>query len=95
MLYYDRIDISEGIDLTKSNSRKECMICHYGFFNHEFEFQGSVCNGCHDLTILSVNISDIVIITGKNIDDRCIIHNSKSDAINLLKNSVLEDRGYI
>ena len=27
MLYYDRIDISEGIDPTKSNISKECMIC--------------------------------------------------------------------
>ena len=29
MLYCDRIDITEGIDLAKSNSSKECMICHY------------------------------------------------------------------
>ena len=34
MLYYDRIDISEGIDLTKSNKSREYMICHYWFFNH-------------------------------------------------------------
>ena len=46
--------------------------------------------------MLTVNISDIAIITIKNIDYRCIIHNiSKSEAINLLKNFVLEDRGYI
>ena len=65
-------------------------------FNNGFKFQNYVCNGCHDLTMLSVNISDIAIITVKNVDYRCIIHNiSKSEAINLLKNSVLEDRGYI
>ena len=29
MLYYDRIDISEEIDLAKSSNSKECMICHY------------------------------------------------------------------
>ena len=63
-------------------------------FNHEFNFQDSVCNGCHDLTMLSVNIGDITIITVKNVDYRCLIHNiSKSEARNLLKNSVLEDRG--
>ena len=90
MIYYDRIDISKGIDLPKSNSCKECMICHYWFFNHGFKLQDSVCNGCHDLTMLSVNISNIAIITVKNIDCRCIIHNiSKSEAINLFKNSVL------
>ena len=39
MLYYDRIDITEGTDPTKSNKSKECIICHYWFFNHGFEFQ--------------------------------------------------------
>ena len=29
MLYYDRIDIREGVDFTKSNKSKEYMICHY------------------------------------------------------------------
>ena len=67
MLYYDRTDISGGIDLTKSNNSKECMMCHYWFFNHGFEFQDSLCNGCHDLTMLSVNISDTVIIAIKNV----------------------------
>ena len=96
MLHYDRIDISEGIDPTKSNRSKECMIFHYWFFNHGFKFQYSVCKDCRDLTMLSVNISDIAIITIKNVDYRCIIHNvSKSKAIILLKNSALENRGYI
>ena len=29
MLYYDRIDISEGIDVNKTNKAIECDICHY------------------------------------------------------------------
>ena len=96
MLYYDINDASEGIDLTKSNRSKECMICYYWFFNHRFKFQDSICNGCHDLTMLSVNISDIAIITIKNIVYCCIIHNiSKSEAINLLKSPVLEYCVYI
>ena len=52
MLYYDRVDISEEIDPTKSNRNKECMIYHYWFFNHGFKFQDSECNGYHDLKIL-------------------------------------------
>ena len=48
------------------------------------------------LTMVSVNISDIAVITVKNIDYRCIIHNTiKSEAITLLKNSVLQDCGYV
>ena len=86
MLYYDRTDISEGIDLAKSNNSKECMICHYWLFNHGFKFQYYVCNDCHDLTMFCLNISDITIITVKNVDYRCIIHNiSKYEAINLLQ----------
>ena len=65
-MYYDRTDISKGIDPTKSNRSKECMICHYWFFNDGFKFQGSVCNGCHDLIILCLTISNIAIITVKS-----------------------------
>ena len=64
--------MSEGIDPAKSNNRKECMICHYWFSNPWFKFQYSVCNGCHDLTMFSVNISDIAIISGKDVHG--IIH---------------------
>ena len=96
MLYYDRIYTSEGIDLAKSNKSKECMICHYWFFNHGFKFQDSVCNSCHDLTMLCLSISDITIVTVKNVAYCGVIHNiSKSEAINLLKSAVLEKRGYI
>ena len=46
--------------------------------------------------ISCLNISDIAIITVKNVDYCCIIRDiNKSEAINLLKNSMLEDRGYI
>ena len=29
MLCYSDINVSEGIDINKSNKSKECMICHY------------------------------------------------------------------
>ena len=46
--------------------------------------------------MLSVNISDIAIITTKGVDYRCIIHDiNKSEAINLLKNYLPDDCGYI
>ena len=96
MLCYNRVDVSEGIDPAKSNRSKESMICYYCFFNHGFKFQDYLYNICHDLAMLSVNISVIIIITIKSVDYRCIIHNiNKFEAINLLKNSVLEDCGYI
>ena len=84
--YYERIDLSEGIDPVISNNSKECIVCHYWFFNRGFKFQNSVCNGSHDLTMLCLSISNIVIITIKGVDYCCIIHNiSKSEAIHLLE----------
>ena len=72
------------------------MICHYWFFNHGFKFQNSVCNGCHDLTMLCLKISHIAIITVRNVDYPYITHNiNKYEAINLLESAVLEKRGYI
>ena len=57
-------------------------------------FENSVLNGCHDLMILCLNISDIAIITVNGVDYRSKIHHiSKSEAIYLLNNSVLDDRG--
>ena len=68
------------------------MICYYCFFNHGFKFRDYVCNGCHDLSMLCLNISDTV----KNIDYLYIMYNiNKSEAISLLQNSVLEDRDYL
>ena len=31
MLYYDRIDVSEGSDINKTSASKECNICRYWY----------------------------------------------------------------
>ena len=55
-----------------------------------------MCNVCHDLTMLCLNISNIGVITVKTIDYCRVMYNiNKSEAIHLLKNSVLENRGYL
>ena len=39
MLYYERIDASEGIDVNKASASKESDVCHYWyFFNYSFKF---------------------------------------------------------
>ena len=30
MLQYNRIDVSEGIDINKTSASKECKLCHFG-----------------------------------------------------------------
>ena len=50
MLEYDRIDISEGIDVNKTCASKECDTCHYWYFKDiDFKYERYLCNGCHDL----------------------------------------------
>ena len=50
MLQYEKIDVSEGIDVNKTSASKECELCHYWFFEDiGFKFEEHVCNRCHDL----------------------------------------------
>ena len=50
MLQYDRIDISEGIDVNKTNLLKKCDSCHYWYFKDVgLKYENYLCNGCHDL----------------------------------------------
>ena len=87
MLYYDRIDVSEGIDVDKTSASKECDIFHFWhFLNKGFKFQPTVCNRCHDLLMMSMKFSDIAILNIKSVDYLCIISGiSKSEAINLMQ----------
>ena len=89
MLYCYRSDISVGIDINKINESNECDICHYWYFLDEgFKFQLDVCNDCHDLLIMFMNISDM-----NGTDCRCIINGiSKKEAINLLQNVYLTEK---
>ena len=58
--------------------------------------QDSVCNSCNDLTIISINVSDIANMAVKNVDYRSNIRNiRKSEVINLSNSAVLENCGYI
>ena len=62
MLCYDRFDVSEGIDVNKTSESKECNICHYWYFlNKCFKFQANVCNRCHDLSMISMKLSNFAI----------------------------------
>ena len=94
MLYYDRIDVSEGIDVNKTSASKECDVCHYWYFlNYSFKFQANDCNRCHDLLMMSMNLSDIAVLNIKGSDDSCIISLiSKIEARKLLENADLTEK---
>ena len=89
MLEYDRIDISEGIDLNKTNKSKECMLCHHWYLlNKNFYYGSYLCDSCGNMT----QKYDIVYVKG----NACRIHflyvskhksKSKRKAISLMTNS--------
>ena len=93
MIYYDRVDVSEGIDVNKTSASKECDICYYWYFlNYIFKSQPSVCNRCLSLLMMSINLSDIDILNIKGSDCCCTISLiSNNEAINLLQNADLTE----
>ena len=88
MIYYDRIYISEETDVNMTSKSKECDICQYWYFlSKGFKFQPNVCNRCHDLLMISMDLSDIAILNIKSTGYGCIISGiSKSKTVNLMQN---------
>ena len=91
MLEYDRIDISEGIDVSKINASKECDICHYWYFKDiDFKYEPYICNGCHDLMQKAMGFNDIAIVYINGIAYRIRFwYMSKNDTISIMDNSNL------
>ena len=91
MIYYDRVDFSEGIDVNKTSASKEYDVCHYWYFlTYSFEFQPNVCNGCHDLLLMSANLNDRNIKGSVYCSVISLI--SKNEAMNLLQNADLTEK---
>ena len=63
MLKYDKIDITEAIDLNKTNKSKECMFYHYWYYlNKNFSYGPFTCDGCYDIVQRSTDFKNITII---------------------------------
>ena len=74
----DRFDVSEGVQVNKIRESKVCdTCCNWYFLNKWIKFQANVCNRCHDLLMMSMNLSDIAILNIKSADYCCIVCESK------------------
>ena len=63
MLEYNRIDISEGIDVNETSASREYDICHYWCFKDiGFRYEPYLCNGCHDLMQNAMTFNDVAIV---------------------------------
>ena len=74
MLQHEIIDVSEGIDINKSNKSKEYMICYYWYFKEiGYKFEPHVCNKCHDISMMAYELKNIAILNVKVVDYRCLL----------------------
>ena len=94
MLEYDRINISEGIDINKTSASKECDICHYWYFKDiGFKYEPYLCNGCHDLMQKVVSFNNVAIVYVKGSAYRINFwYMSKDDATDIINGSNLVDK---
>ena len=97
MLAYERIDISDGIDVNKSDESKECTLCHYWYFlDKTFSYGPYLCDGYYSMTQKCNKLKNIAIIRIKKTAYRiCCLFMSKREARKLMANSnVIDKKGF-
>ena len=94
MLEYNRIDISEGIDVYMTNKSKEYMLCHYYYFLHKnFSYRPYLCDGCYNIMQKCNKFKNIAIVQVKKSVYRIyFLYMSKREAKKLMNNSNLIDK---
>ena len=88
MLYFNRIHVFERTDVNKTSESNKCDIFHdWYFLNKAFKFQPNVCNWCHKLLMISMNLHNITLLNIEGSDYGCIISGiSKNGTINFKQN---------
>ena len=95
MVEYDKIDLSEGIDVKECNeTSRKCSSCKlYYFLNKNFNHQTYLCDGCHDISIKVTSMQNLAIIYHRGNAYRInFAFMSKNDTFNLIKNSNIIDK---
>ena len=66
------------------------------FLDNNFNYEPYICNGCHGLMQKAMNLNDVAIVSIKGSDDRIYFwYMTKNEAINLLNNSWLDNKGVL
>ena len=94
MLEHDKINISEGIDVNKTNESKEHILCHYWYFlNKNFSYGPYLCDGCYNIMQKSINFKNIAVAHVKKSAYRIFFQDiNKRDTKKLIANSNLIDK---
>ena len=95
MLEYDRIDISEGIDIKKyKGTSRECSLYQfYYFLDKNFSYGLYLCNDCYDMSLKAISMQNLAIIKHNGNHYRVnFAFMSKKKAFNLIKNTIIIDK---
>ena len=94
MLYYATIEVSQEIDVNKTDGSQKCIICHYWYFlNINVRFQPEARNDCHELMQKAMSFNDVAIVNVKRNDYRIhFFYMSKDEVRNLLRNPDLTEK---
>ena len=95
MLEYDRIYISEGIDVNKNkNISRKCSLCKfYYFLDKNFKYGPYLCDGCYDMSLKATSMQNLAIAYhDENAYGVVFVFMDKKDAFNLIKNAVIIDK---
>ena len=95
MLEYDRIYISEGIDVNKNkNISRKCSLCKfYYFLDKYFKYGPYLCDGCYDMSLKATSMQNLAIAYHDENAYRVVfVFMDKKDAFNLIKNAVIIDK---
>ena len=98
MLAYERINVSDGIDVNELDESKKCMLCHYWYFlDKSFNYGPYLCDGCYNMTQKCNELKNIVIIRIKKTVYRiCFLFMSKRGAKKLMAiSNVIDKKGFL
>ena len=95
MLEYDRIHISEDVDIKKcKETSRECSLCKfYYFLDKNFNYESYLCNGSYDMSLKAISMKNLAIINyNGNHYHVNFAFISKADVFNFIKNAVIIDK---
>ena len=77
--------------------KKKCSLCKfYYFLDKNFNYGPNLCDGCYDMSLRAISMKNLAIVY-RGEQAYCInfAFMSKNDAFNLIKKSVITDKGNI
>ena len=88
MLIYEKIYISDGIEVDMSDKSKESMLCHYWYFLYKsFSYGPYLCDGCYNMMQKCNKLKNIAIVNIRESVYRiCFLYMSKREAKKVMTN---------